>query len=431
MRIERGKIAIVCATIFLLVTAAFSAVGQTVPEQDQTPKQLPSPVETIISQAQQLYLEGVEAYNQKSFSVAKRKFDDALDVIFYAPQDINSDIRLKNYYRGLVDKISSMQIESVIAKADSFGVQIYTPTAGDELAEVTDQELNSLGESGKLSNKDFTFKAALAPPVYQFITYFTQGKGRQTMLIGLQRAGRYRALAERIFKEEHVPTDLIWLAQVESLWSNNALSYAAARGMWQFVPSTGARFGLMQTAWVDERSDPEKSTRAAARYLKYLADYFNGDWLLAMAAYNCGEGRVASAIRQSNITDYWTLRAAGWLPQETRNYVPAILAAIAIAKNSKQYGFDVIPELPQTFLTQVVKSQTSLSALAQKMKLPLSSLTALNPELQRGATPPGAYMVRLPKLETQAEFTTVDVVKMGNKRPTITPEPKTPPPDNP
>jgi membrane-bound lytic murein transglycosylase D len=421
------KIVCALATIVFAIIASTGLLAQTgTPGQTKAP----DPVETVISQAQQIYLEGVEAYNQKNFGVAKRKFDDALDVIFSAPVDINADNRLKSYYRNLVDNISNLQIEAAIAKADSFGIQIYTPTAGDELAEVTDNELNSLGAAGvKLSNKDFAFKATLAPPVYQFITYFTQGSGRQTMMIGLQRAGKFRALAERVFKEERVPTDLIWLAQVESLWSNNALSYAAARGMWQFVPGTGARFGLVQTAWIDERSDPEKSTRAAARYLRYLADYFDGDWLLAMAAYNCGEGRVGSVIRQSKITDYWTLRSSGLLPQETRNYVPAILAAIAIAKNPKQYGFSITPELPDDFIVQTVKTQTSLSALAQKLKLPLSSLIALNPELQRGFTPPGAYNVRIPK-RNESEFITVNAVKTGDKRPTVEIDPDNPPPSN-
>ncbi|HZS46663.1 MAG TPA: lytic transglycosylase domain-containing protein [Blastocatellia bacterium] len=426
--VTRSRIACALATLFFVLVTGIGVLGQTQQSNQQSGQiqQVPDQVEATISQAQQTYLEGIEAFNKKDFGTAKRKFDDALDQILSARLN-SSDTRLDSYYRKLVDNISNLQIEAAIAKADSFGIQIYTPTPGDELAQVTDTELNSLGETGlKVSNKDFAFKATLAPPVYQFITYFTQGSGRQTMLIGLQRAGKYRSLAERVFKEEGVPTDLIWLAQVESLWSNTALSYAAARGMWQFVPGTGARFGLAQTAWVDERSDPEKSTRAAARYLKYLADYFNGDWLLAMAAYNCGEGRVGSVIRQSKVTDYWSLRSMNLLPQETRNYVPAILAAIAIAKNPKQYGFNIAPEAPQEFVVQTVKTQTSLSALAQKLKMPLSSLLALNPELQRGVTPPGAYNVRIPK-HNGSEYITVNAVKTGDNRPTVTPDSEVPP----
>ena len=124
--------------------------------------------------------------------------------------------------------------------------------------------------------------------------------------------GRYREMVEKVFKEEKVPIDLIWLAQAESVWKPNALSRAAAKGIWQFIPSTGTRYGLAQTAWVDERSQPEKSTRAAARYLRWLHDHFAGDWLLAMAAYNSGENRVDGAIAKCGYADFWELYKRGF-----------------------------------------------------------------------------------------------------------------------
>jgi membrane-bound lytic murein transglycosylase D len=224
------------------------------------------------------------------------------------------------------------------------------------------------------------------------------------MVAGFRRSVRYRELARRIFKEEGVPTDLVWLAQIESGWNPYALSWASARGIWQFVPSTGVRFGLSQNYWVDERSDPEKSTRAAARYLKWLGSRYHGNWELALAAYNSGEGTVDSAISRSGSKDFWQLRA-GYLPQETRNYVPAILAVMTIAKNASKYGFELPPAYRERYGTQLVAKQTDLHALAKKMGVSYSSLLDLNPSLQRGVTPPGRHVLRVPPAGPESEVT--------------------------
>ncbi len=193
-----------------------------------------------------------------------------------------------------------------------------------------------------------------------------------------------------------MPTDLIWLAQIESTWNPYAYSWAGAKGIWQFIPSTGARFGLTQNYWVDERSDPEKSTVAAARYLKWLSNRYRGDWSLALAAYNTGEGHVDSAIARSGSRDFWNLHRGGYLAQETRNYVPAILAVVTIAKNAKKYGFELPPTYPYHYQTRLVAKQTDLRPLAKKLKISYGSLLELNPELQRGVTPPGKHVIRIP-----------------------------------
>jgi len=218
------------------------------------------------------------------------------------------------------------------------------------------------------------------------------------MEAGLQRAGRYRQMAERVFKEERVPTDLIWLAQAESVWKPNAMSRAAARGIWQFVPSTGSRYGLAQTAWIDDRSNPEKSTRAAARYLRWLHDHFAGDWLLAMAAYNAGENRVDEAIARCGYADFWELHRRGLLPNETRNYVPTILAIMIVSKNQKRYGFNVNPDPVLAYETYELPGQTDLRVIADICGVPGETLQDLNPELRRGTSPPGErYTIKLPK----------------------------------
>ena len=156
------------------------------------------------------------------------------------------------------------------------------------------------------------FRSAL---VQSFINYYS-GRGRATMEAGLRRSGRFMTLARKIFKEEGVPQDIAWLAQVESAWSPVARSWAAAVGLWQFIPGTGARYGLRQDFYVDERSSFEKATHASARYLKWLAQRYDGNWELAMAAYNTGEGRVDSAIARSGYADFWEIYSRGLIPQE-------------------------------------------------------------------------------------------------------------------
>lgn len=167
----------------------------------------------------------------------------------------------------------------------------------------------------------------LNPPIVtSFINYYSRGKGRRTLEVGYSRLNYYRPMMVRIFREEGLPEWLLAAAFVESTYSPTAGSNKQAVGIWQFIPETGNRYGLRRTVWTDERTHPEKSTRAAARYLRDLYALF-GDWKLALAGYNWGENRVARLIRRTGIRDFWTLAARGYFPAETANYVPAILAA--------------------------------------------------------------------------------------------------------
>lgn len=163
------------------------------------------------------------------------------------------------------------------------------------------------------------------PQVAAFVNYYT-GRGRTRLQTGRTRLAAYRPMMSRIFREEGIPEWLLAVGFVESTYDTSALSPKQALGIWQFIPGTGARFGLQRTTWTDERQHPEKSTRAAARYLKGLHALF-GDWSLAIAAYNAGEGRVARVMRRTGVRDFWAMAARGLLPQETINYVPSVLAA--------------------------------------------------------------------------------------------------------
>jgi soluble lytic murein transglycosylase-like protein len=234
------------------------------------------------------------------------------------------------------------------------------------------------------------------PAVTQFVTYFTRGAGRSAFENGYRRSGLYRALAERIFREEGVPTDLVWLAQVESLWKPWAVSSASAKGLWQFIPSTGARYGLERTYWIDERADPIDATRAAARYLRFLHGRFKANWLLALAAYNAGEGAVGRAVARAGRSDFWYLYRNGYLPRETRNYVPAILATIKIATDPGRYGIRATPAGAWRYDTVRVRDQVNLRDVADLCDASLTNVWQHNPDLRRGVTPPGRYELRLP-----------------------------------
>jgi membrane-bound lytic murein transglycosylase D len=356
-----------------------------------------SVVRKIISGAELHYQRGEQAYAGGQYDAARREFDEAVDTILTESIDVRSDEELRVYYRELVEKVNRYQIAALEQKVGGFAEQRFEPSPLDKLASLSDADLEEVGvadEEGAIARFNFDFTSAL--PVRQFINYFTKGRGRATMEAGLQRSVRFREMAQRIFKQEGVPTDLVWLAQVESGWNPYAYSWAAAKGMWQFIPSTGARFGLTQNYWVDERSNPEKSTVSAARYLKWLSKRYQGDWQLALAAYNTGEGNVDGAIARSGSRDFWRLHRGGYLAQETRNYVPAILAVVTIAKNPKKYGFELPPAYPFRYETRMVASQTDLRPLAKRLKVSYGTLLDLNPELQRGVTPPGKHVIRIP-----------------------------------
>src|SRR5438876_4065827 len=210
--------------------------------------------------------------------------------------------------------------------------------------------------------------------------------------------GKFQPMIERILKEEGVPLDLIYLAQAESAFEPRAVSRAQAKGMWQFISSRGKEYGLRQTWWIDERNDPEKATRAAARHLKDLFQEF-GDWYLAMAAYNSGPVRVQRALEKTGADNFWTLAERRALPKETINYVPNILALTIIGKNPEKYGFNVTPEPPlETERVQVDKA-TDLRVIAEAINVPVEDLRDLNTHVLRWTTPPDDqdFQLILPK----------------------------------
>jgi membrane-bound lytic murein transglycosylase D len=391
---EAGRGVVVFLLSFVIVGPATitTAFAQS-PQANSTPN-----IESLIERAEAIYRQGDQAFSTGQTARARALFDQSVDVILLSGMSLRTHTRLCAYYRDLIDRIHKHEALATDQHSEDERQEIVEAADLDGLADVSEAELAAATADGSKIYGTYDFDFSVGAPVFQFISFFTQGRGRSTMEYGVQRSGRYRAMVEKIFKEERVPLDLIWLAQAESGWRPNALSRAAAKGIWQFVPSTGLHYGLDQTAWIDERSEPAKSTRAAARYLRWLHDHFAGDWLLAMAAYNSGENRIDSAIARCGYADFWELHRRGLIPQETRNYVPSILAIIIISKNQKRYGFDVTPDPDLVFDTYQLPDQTDLKVVADLLGVSYEKVQELNPELRRGVSPVDEpYTIKIPK----------------------------------
>lgn len=369
-------------------------------------------VARIVDQAEKLFNAGREALEAKNRGEARAQFDKAVDVILDSGIDVRSNPGLQRFYLELIERIYRIEVPNVSTQGQmvaatfnseetqfGFVQQDYVPAPTDELAiaftpqeaAVTEDEIGALDQS----TADVDFRFTPDPIIQQYINYYT-GRGRRTMEIGLERSGQFTKMARKIFREEGVPQDLVWLGQVESAWQVRAVSPAAASGLWQFIPGTGSHWGLRQTAYVDERNSYEQATRASAKYLKFLANRYNGNWELALGAYNTGEGNIDRAIGRAGKADYWACYP--YIVQETRNYVPSILAVMLIAKNPAKYGFGhVRPMAPLVYDVVMVPTATSLRVLADAAGTSVEVLRGLNPELRRDTTPRGeSYNVRIP-----------------------------------
>jgi membrane-bound lytic murein transglycosylase D len=234
--------------------------------------------------------------------------------------------------------------------------------------------------------------------VLDFVSLF-QGRLHDFMEDGMKRGSKYLPMIQSVLRSQGLPLDLAYVPLVESAFNPNALSKARARGVWQFMQGTALENGLRSDWYIDERSDPEKATLAAANYLKSLADLFDGDWHLALASYNGGPGRVQQAIKRGGRNDFWQLSAKPrLLPRETRDYVPMILAAIVIARNPAQYGFAFEKEDLRPFETVNLTRPVDLQHVASWTGTTVDEIQALNPELRRKTTPIGElqYALKVP-----------------------------------
>lgn len=244
-----------------------------------------------------------------------------------------------------------------------------------------------------------SIKLTMNDKVRAWIDYYT-GSGRERFERYLTRSGSYMPLMKEILRDYGIPEDVVYIALIESGFSAGARSYASAVGFWQFIRSTGLHYGLRIDPFVDERSDFIKSTNAAAQYLSYLYNMF-GDWYLAFAAYNSGEGKIGRAIKKYGTNDFWQLSSPRYryLRAETKDYVPKYIAATIIAKNPKKYGFSVKYDHPLEYDIVKASTQTDHETIARCSRSNYETIVKLNPELVMGATPPGErnYTIRVPK----------------------------------
>ncbi len=238
-----------------------------------------------------------------------------------------------------------------------------------------------------------------------------QGRERNFFINSYVRSGRFRPDMVKALREEGMPEELSWLPLIESGFQTNALSTSRALGLWQFIASTGYKFGLERNEWVDHRMDPTLSTRAAIAYLKELHGIF-GDWTTALAAYNCGEGTVLRIIRSQKIgylDNFWDLYER--LPRETASYVPRFIAVVMIMKDPERFGFKLPPaEQPLQFEEVITTRQMHLNQIASSLDVSPAALQALNPSLRREVTPGESYALRVPAGKAQVLKASVDAI---------------------
>jgi membrane-bound lytic murein transglycosylase D len=357
----------------------------------------PSEGDLLMQRADQAFLRGKKAYQANSVEQARREFDTAIDLMLEASDNSLSDRQaFEARMDEMVDAVHRYDLAGLGAGADVDQAR-FEKAPLEDLLQMTFPVDPKLKDKVKEQVQATASQLPLSvnDAVAGYINYFS-GRGRRTLIAGLERAGRYRPLIARILQEEGIPQELIHLAQAESGFFPRAISSKSAGGMWQFVVWRGQQYGLMRTAYTDDRFDPEKATRASARHLHDLYNMF-GDWYLAMAAYNCGPVAVARAVERTGYADFWELRDRHALPEQTTNYVPIILAMTIMTKNAAQYGLEgVVPEAPLEYDTIEVNAPTHLGLVADLTDAPMPELQDLNPALLKGVVPAG-YVLHVPK----------------------------------
>lgn len=375
-----------------------SVADQAQKTQQQTQPQKPDPVAETIAEAEKAYQAGLGDYKAGHLDAAKQEFNHAVDLLMQGPVDVKADDRLQQEFDKITEEINKLEMVA-FKEGDGFTEQKSEPAPIDEANEVTfpaDPNVKARAEAD-LKTLQSDLPLVINDYVAGYINYFSTS-GRGAFESALARSGRYRDMILRVFKEQGVPQDLIYLAQAESGFKPLALSRARARGMWQFMASRGTGYGLRRSWWVDDRQDPEKATRAAARHLKDLYNQF-GDWYLAMAAYNSGPGNVQQAVKRTGYADFWELYKRNVLPAETKNYVPIILAMTIMSKNPARYGLDAVqPEPALKYDVARVNYPVDLRLVAECVDAPVDQLIQLNPSLLRRTTPKDQpFDLRLPE----------------------------------
>ncbi len=373
-------------TITKPAQTAQAQVAAATQAKTQTDSSQNARMQALIKETEASYKSGVDNYRTHHLDAARLDFDHAVDSMLSSGFPLTGDSPIADEFDRLVNAINSLEM-AALKQGNGFSPKVeaapleaendITFAPNPELVARLKNELNIQSDLPLVINDQ----------VAGYIGVFSNSTTfRNHMAASLRRAGRYRGMMQKILAEEGVPQDLIYLSVAESGFQPQALNArSGAGGMWQFMP-TGA-YGLSRNGFFDERFDPEKSTRAYARYIKSLYNQF-GDWYLAMAAYDWGPGNIQRVVQRTGYADFWELYRRDVMPAETRAYVPQILAAIIMAKNPERYGLDKLTPDPAVLYDTVSTDYAiDLRLVADVTETALSEIVALNPALLRLTTP--------------------------------------------
>ncbi|MFQ5701336.1 MAG: LysM peptidoglycan-binding domain-containing protein [Acidobacteriota bacterium] len=391
-------------------------------------------VDQVIARAQGEFDAGLEMLHAGDEDQAREHFDRAVEAFINSGIPLHGDTKLREAFDQMLDDIAALEADVFEAQgeggpsepvpAEKLGA--IEPSLSPDHAERSREEVEP--ETHEIS---FDIPMVVNDKVLAWIDIFQHNAVfRKSFEGGFERYGLYEPMIHRILREEGLPSDLIYMAFLESTYKINAYSRARAKGIWQFMTSTARQYGLRVDRYVDERSDPEKSTRAAARYMKDLYATF-GDWHLAIAAYNTGAGNIKRAQRRSHRKSFWRIAKTRYMMRETKNFVPAILALALMSKDPAKYGFGHLRHLdPLRFDRVPVEGPIRLTTVAKLAGVSQKQLRMLNPQLRRRVTPPGyaqyevkvpqghgerfkAAYARLPRSEKIAKLDTIHRVRRG------------------
>ena len=401
-------------------TSRPAVIGPVLVSPPVSPQLATDPIADLIALSNSHFEAGQAELQRGHLESARLEFNKALDVLLQSPYGARSEPRIREHFDRLVERISATELTS-LAQGDGFTEKKYESASIDDLlalstspGEPSAATRQAVADDLQLTDHDISIP--LNARVLSFVELFT-GRLRGYLQDGLSRSAQYLPMIQDVFRAEGLPLDLAYVPLVESAFKPDALSRAQAKGMWQFMRGTALENGLKHDWYIDERAEPEKATRAAAKYLKTLYSTF-GDWHLALASYNGGPGRIQTAIKRSGgVRDFWKLSASRrYLPRETRDYVPLILAAVIVARNPGQYGMEITPEpIDQLkFETVTLPVAVDLRRIAEWIGTSADAIQDLNPELRRWTTPVRSTNYELKVPEGTAEIVRTKLADSGD-----------------